>query len=392
MSDGIPVSHLGWSPPSTFDEYRLLRLLGRGGMGEVYLAQDLLLERLVAVKLISDLHPEAEAREQFLVEARAAARLQHPNVVTIHRVGELDGRPFLISEFVRGKSLDKLDTPVPWRRALELGIGLSRGLAAAHRRGVLHRDIKPGNAILADDGEIKLLDFGLAKLVDLPGAPARAPAWARSGVERRSSPDAVTAAVQVLRDADPPSAARPVAPTPARAGGAGEDEARAAGAAERAAVTLAAAGVDPRPLDQAGAAPSPRGSHTTVQGTPHYIAPELWQGEPATSRSDVYSLGVVLFELVSGATPHAGVPFDLLGRVVVARDAPPLIEAAPDVDPRLAEIVDRCLRRDPAGRFASGEELRQALEQIDARAREDAIPEGTPYRGLLPFGAEHRAL
>src|SRR5262249_12611989 len=145
---------------------RLLWQLGRGGMGEVYLGHDTLLDRPVAIKFISAIDPDALMREQFLTEARAAARLQHPNVVTVYRVGEIDGRPYIISEFVRGQNLDHIKLPMPWTRALELSIGLSRGLAAAHRRGVLHRDIKPGNVILPADGEVKLLDFGLAKFVE----------------------------------------------------------------------------------------------------------------------------------------------------------------------------------------------------------------------------------
>src|SRR5205814_6933059 len=134
------------------------RLLGQGAMGHVYLAQDTLLDRPVAVKFIASVDPNPQERERFLVEARAIARLQHPNVVTIYRVGEVTGQPYLISEFVRGETLDKLAKPAPWQRALRIAQGLARGLAAAHRSGVLHRDIKPANAILSDDGEAKLLD------------------------------------------------------------------------------------------------------------------------------------------------------------------------------------------------------------------------------------------
>src|SRR5262249_10909432 len=104
--------------------------------------------------------------ERFLIEARAIARLQHPNVVAIHRVGETAGRPYLVYELVRGHSLNQLSVPGDLRHALRLGIGLARGLAAAHRRNVLHRDIKASNAVLGDDGEVKLLDFGLTKLLD----------------------------------------------------------------------------------------------------------------------------------------------------------------------------------------------------------------------------------
>ncbi|MFP2899344.1 serine/threonine-protein kinase, partial [Corallococcus sp. 4LFB] len=153
-----------WTPPEEFDEYRIVRPLGRGRTGRVYLAHDTLLERPVAVKFIPSLGSNALAR--FLVEARAAARIQHPNVVTLYRVGQLEDQPYLISEFIRGVSLDRLARPVPWERALGIGRDLARGLGAAHRRGVLHRDIKPGNAVLTESGEVKLLDFGLAKLLD----------------------------------------------------------------------------------------------------------------------------------------------------------------------------------------------------------------------------------
>src|SRR5262245_8847812 len=155
-----------WVPPEELGEYRLVRPLGRGGMGQVYLAHDTLLDRHVAIKFIASIEPDRIARERFLVEARALARLHHPNVAIIHRVGELDGRPYLVYELVRGQALDQLAAPLDGRRALDIGIGLARGLAAAHGRHVLHRDIKPANAVLTDDGEVKLLDFGLAKLLD----------------------------------------------------------------------------------------------------------------------------------------------------------------------------------------------------------------------------------
>src|SRR5437773_3989886 len=121
----------GWAPPETFEEYRLLRPIGRGGMGQVFLAHDTLLDRPVAVKFIASLEPDTMARERFLVEARAIARLQHPNVVAVHRAGEVSGQPYLVSEFVRGQSLDRLGVPLPWRQALRFGLALARGLAAA---------------------------------------------------------------------------------------------------------------------------------------------------------------------------------------------------------------------------------------------------------------------
>src|SRR5882724_12795707 len=154
-----------WRPPDEFEEYRLVRLLGRGAMGEVYLARDALLDRPVAVKFVRAARDPA-ARALFFDEARAIARLQHPNVVAIYRVAEVAGHPYLVSEYVRGRPLDQIDRPAPSRQVFEIALDLTRGLAAAHRCGILHRAVKPANAILTDDGCAKLLDFGLAAVVD----------------------------------------------------------------------------------------------------------------------------------------------------------------------------------------------------------------------------------
>ncbi len=183
-----------FSPPSEVAEYRIVRLLGRGAMGQVYLAQDTLLDRPVAIKFIAS-EPSPALRERFLVEARAIARLHHPNVVSIYRVGEHAGRPYLVSEFVRGQSLSDLPKPVPLNEALRIGLGLSAGLRAAHQAGVLHRDVKPANAMLTDGGEAKLLDFGLAKL-----SPQQVPSAAEASSDA-SSPTAHAAASLNVRPA-----------------------------------------------------------------------------------------------------------------------------------------------------------------------------------------------
>ncbi|HEU4536570.1 MAG TPA: serine/threonine-protein kinase, partial [Polyangiaceae bacterium] len=194
-----------WSPPTEFDDYVLVRLLGRGAMGAVYLAEDRLLARHVAIKFVD---AGEGARERFLNEARAIARVQHPNVVSIYRVGEYEGRPYLVTEFARGEPLDRLPVPLPWAKALAVALDLSRGLSAAHRRGLLHCDLKPQNAILTDEGA-KLVDFGLARLIQ---------------------------------------------------GRAGE------------------------PRGEAGGAGAPE-SERVIRGTPHFMAPELWRGEPPSKRS-----------------------------------------------------------------------------------------------------------
>ncbi|MCA9636439.1 MAG: serine/threonine protein kinase, partial [Myxococcales bacterium] len=157
-----------WSPPEEFDEYRLVRPLGRGSMGQVFLAQDRVLDRPVAIKFISSLTASENERERFLVEARAAARLHHPNIMAIYRVGELEGNPYLVCEYIHGKSLSELDLPLSWQQVHKLAIGLARGLANAHRHGVLHRDIKLANVMVDDNGEVKILDFSLAKLIRDP--------------------------------------------------------------------------------------------------------------------------------------------------------------------------------------------------------------------------------
>ena len=169
-----PASAIPWAPPPEFDEFRLERVLGQGAMGIVHLAHDTSLDRSVAIKFIASSQPKPRVRAYFETEARAIARLQHPNVVTVFRVGEVAGRPYIVSEYIVGQSLAELPLPLPWRRVLTLGVGLARGLAAAHRQGVLHRDLKPSNALITRDGEVKLLDFGLAERFE-PGLPARSP-------------------------------------------------------------------------------------------------------------------------------------------------------------------------------------------------------------------------
>ncbi len=371
-----------WVPPQSFDEYRLIRLLGRGSMGSVYLAHDDVLDRPVAVKFIGNVAPDAEDRDRFLVEARAVARIQHPNVMVIYRVGELEGHPFLITEYIRGKSLSELTVPLPWRKVLELGIGLARGLATAHRMGVLHRDIKLANAVLADDGEIKLLDFSLAKLLD-ESVPDLVPASGE--IDLGASTRAAISAVErhhgevrprVDRMAETLKMQAVIEAAAAAGGGVGvgvnEIEAEGSGAWMRRSASLTQAG--------------------TLLGTPHYMAPELWRAEPASRRSDVYALGVLLYILLSGRPPtEAASPVELATRVQ-EQEPRPLLERAPRVDPRLASIIDRCLRRDPFARFSSADDLRSALEQLTPMGRELAIPEGNPYRGLQAFEAQHRAL
>ena len=327
---------LGWIPPPTFDEYRIVRLLGRGAMGQVYLAEDTELDRLVAVKFIAArVLDEDERRQRFGIEARAIARVHHPNVVMVHRAGEVDGQPYLVSEYVRGERLDALPRPVAWPRLLAVAIDLARGLAAAHRQGVLHRDIKPANAMVCPDGVVKVLDFGLATLVEDPGD---AGPWRDPGGDG------------VANTADEHGVSR-----------------------------------------QSTVRPRPSVINGAIVGTPLYMAPELWRREPATRFSDVYSLGLVLYELSTGRLPHAGSPLaDLLAAATTP--LPPLATVAGNIDARFAAVVDRCVSIDPARRFESGDAVREALESLAAPVRAGQVTLAAPYRGLRPFDAEHRAV
>jgi formylglycine-generating enzyme required for sulfatase activity len=273
--------------PSEIEEYRLVRLLGSGAMGRVYLAEDRLLDRLVAIKFIAAGGTSKGARDRFFTEARAAARITHANVVAVYRVAEFKRQPFLVAEYVRGRSLAELSFPVDRVRFIEIARDLARGLAAAHRRGVLHRDIKPANAMISEDGITKLVDFGLAELM------------------HEAAPDGKAA----------------------------------------------------------------------LAGTPNYMAPELWTGAAPSPHSDLYALGVVLFELYSGTSPST-VP--LSTRV-----------ESPDLE--VCSIIERCIARDPAERFTSADALVTALEDLTHRSRTEPFM-GSPYRGLLAFEAEHRDL
>jgi tetratricopeptide (TPR) repeat protein/TolB-like protein len=151
--------------------YRILERIGQGAMGEVYRAEDEQLARPVAIKLLS-LASTPAARQRFLNEARTVARLRHPNIVTIYSSDISGERPFIVSELLSGVSLDRLALPLPGAEVLRIGAALASGLAAAHRQGILHRDIKPANAMQTEEGEVKLLDFGLAKLIDAAPAPS----------------------------------------------------------------------------------------------------------------------------------------------------------------------------------------------------------------------------
>ena len=295
-----------WSgPPASFDQFVIERELGKGGMGRVFRARDTTLDRPVALKFIAAADPSAQARARFLVEARAIAKLSHPNVVAVYRVGEVQERPYIAYEFVSGQSLDRLTLPLPWETTLRLAVGLAAGLDAAHREGILHRDIKPSNVVLSERGEIKLLDFGLAKLkgvIDESPEPELQPAPSVPGGEPRAK--SITAQT--------------------------------------------------RNITRQG----------TIMGTPAYLAPELWWGEAASPRSDIWALGLVLHELLIGTLPHAALEGERMTFAIVERDMPSVHKLRPEVPASLSDIIDRCLRREASERFPSATELAKALDEV----------------------------
>lgn len=262
------------------NRYALLKKLGEGGMGEVYLADDLFLKRRVAVKILhKHIGSLPETRSRFLREGQAVARLQHPNIVAIFDFQELPtGQMALVSEYVEGESLEnRIQSKLSLEGALNIAIEIATALRVAHAQGVVHRDIKPSNVLITAQGHVKLLDFGIAKVRD-------------------EELDAVTRTGELI-------------------------------------------------------------------GTPAYMSPEQVLGEPIDARADIYSLGVVLYRMMTGRNrfDEGGGPVAFVFKVVHSRPEPPSIHN-PLIPSNLDKIVMKCLESKPENRYASAEELINALE------------------------------
>ncbi|MGI8785542.1 MAG: protein kinase domain-containing protein [Acidobacteriota bacterium] len=277
-------------PGTRFGPYEITALLGAGGMGEVYRAHDTRLGREVALKVLpSRFASDPDRMRRFDQEARAAGMLNHPNILSVYDLGATSEAPYVVSELLDGETLaERLARgPVAPRKATDYGIQIARGLAAAHERGIVHRDLKPANLFLTRDGQVKILDFGLAKLT-----------------QQESQPDAAT-----------------VAPT--------------------------------RP---------PETELGMVLGTAGYMSPEQVRGQRADQRSDLFALGAILYEMLSGQRAFQGASTVETMTAILNQDPAEFSDARQPVSPALDRIVRRCLEKNPEERLQSARDLVFALE------------------------------
>jgi serine/threonine-protein kinase len=280
--------------------YRIVALLGAGGMGEVYRAVDTRLHREVAVKVISeDLAGDPLALERFQREARVVATLSHPSILALYDIGALGDVRFAVTELLEGGTLrSRLECgPVPWPEVIDIGIAIAEGLAAAHDKGIVHRDLKPENLFVTRDGRVKILDFGLARVTPPP----------------------------LLSPMDRTQTHWPVA---TRWG--------------------------------------------TIQGTIGYMAPEQARGQEVDARSDLFALGCVLYELISGRRAFRGdTPADTLAQVLT-RSPEPLSDSVASIPTELNRIIVCCLETDPEKRHTSARKLVTALKSLPRDGARDA--------------------
>jgi len=305
---------------TSLGHFRILRKLGEGGMGQVYLAEDTRLGRKVALKLLPDeIAHHSDRRNRFLREARAVAALNHPHIVSVHSVEETDERVVLVLEYVRGKTLAEIipRNGMLTARILEIGIPLADAVAAAHRQGVIHRDLKPGNVMLDDDGRVKVLDFGLARIE----------------------------------------------------GGSAADGPTATGSASRLVST----------------------EEGKILGTVAYMSPEQLEGRKLDHRTDIFSLGVLLYEMSTGRRPFQGESQASVISSILRDDPPSVTELKADLPRHLARILRLCLAKDPERRYQTALDVRNELallkEETESGDVEVAVPVRPPRRRQVRWAA-----
>ena len=292
-------------PGDRLGPYEVVSLLGVGGMGEVYKARDTRLGRDVAIKVLTEgAAANPDLRRRFEQEARAVAALSHPNIVALYDIGTHDGAPFIVSELLTGTTLaDALhDGALAVGKAIDIGIQIAKGLAAAHAQSIVHRDLKPANVFVTTGGHVKILDFGIAKLT-------------------RPEPGSTTTELTTE------------------------------------------------------ASPTERG---TVMGTVGYMSPEQVRGLPCDHRADIFAVGCVLYEMLSGHRAFKGATRADTMSAILKEDPPPLRDLRETVSPMLQQIVDRCLAKHPEDRFSSAHDLALALRAYTTGEAPAAAPVRAP--------------
>ena len=334
----------------TVSHYRVLDIIGGGGMGVVYRAEDLKLGRPVALKFLpEELGSDPQALERFSREARTASSLNHPNICYIHEFGEHEGQPFIAMELLEGETLrdrlaaDEPPKPLLLQELLDIGIQVSEGLQAAHEKGIIHRDIKPANIFLTSKGAVKILDFGLAKLVEAPGAQVEVPNSDLKGHDFSRA------------DAAAPFESRMLPPRPGREHAPSENTDDRHGTPEVVPFQNHIV-VDPA-LTRTGVA----------MVTAGYMSPEQVRGEKLDARTDIFSFGLVLYEMATGQRAFGGETAVAVHDAILNQTPLPASERNSAIPPKLEAIVNRAIEKDREQRYQTAGEMRRDLQSVAER-------------------------